>query len=508
MKRKSLFAGILSIALLLSGCAAPSNQTDSLSSAGSPIGGTDTSQPESRLEQISAQIQRWEDGETIDESSYQGFLGEILELTDTENRNAYATGDGNAMRLDREKQDALRDAAMRCHYAYSIFLDFDPFSQDDIAATIAMLVLYTPGSLDTHWLEYSSPATGMYIYVEKDKLQPFLDDALAPAGEAYRKYKDHQEEWGWYPDEDGVGLCVNVSGYTSTLPYCNPVLNTTRPLGGNRYLVVCDMMDPVGTNPYQLAFIAEDTALPNEPPHVRVLDCLNTSWGSEVQELTPDILEEFGTRYKVEDDGESEIMPLLERLEALSPIPFHTDLPISETTNRALMDAKEADEEYHGGTFEDYVAALRVDATMHRYSPDDEWQPANLEYGGTYVEWNLIPARELEEASMRRFGIDLTANGRAWLNDREFVPIEYDSGKPMAGYDGENYVVYMTGRGSPVGNPEVSSLTYNYDGSYTAVFTDDFSDFGAGVNQISLHLRNMGTEDDPFFQVLGYSLPG
>lgn len=268
------------------------------------------------------------------------------------------------------------------------------------------------------------------------------------------------------------------------------------------------MMDTIGADNYQIAFIAEDTALPNEPSHVRVLDCLSTSWVNEVQELTPDILKEFGDQYRIEDGGDGEIMPLLERLEALSPIPFHTDLPIPEATNRALMDAQEADEEYHGGTFEDYVAALRVDAAMHRYSPDDEWQSADLEYGGTYAEWNLIPAKELEEASIRRFGIDLTTNGRAWLNDREFVPIEYDSGKPMAEYDGENYIVYMNGRGSQMGDLAVSRLTYNYDGSYTAVFTQDFSDFGAGVNQISLHLRNMGTEDEPFFQVLGYSLPG
>lgn len=508
MRRKTLFAGILSIALLLSGCAVPSNQTDSLSSTGSPAGETDTSHPESRLEQISAQIQQWENDETIDKSSYQCLLEEVLELTGTENRNAYATEDGNAMRLDQEKQDALRDAAMRCHYTYSIFVDFDPFSQEDIAATIAMLVLYTPGSLDAHWVESSSPATGMYLYVEKDKLQSFLDDALAPAGEAYRKYKDHQAEWGWYDDEDGVGLCVNVSGYTSTLPYCVPFPETIRPLGGNRYLVVCDMTDTIGIDDYQLAFVAEDTALPNEPPHVRALDCLSTSWVNEVQELTPDKLEEFGDQYKIEDDSESEIITLWERLEALSPIPFHTNLPISDATNQALIEAMEADEEYHGGTFEDYVAALRVNATMHRYSMNDAWEPANSEYGGTYAEWNLIPAKELEEASMRRFGIDLATNNRVWLDDREFVPIEYDSEKPMAEYDGENYIVYMNGRGGLVGDPQVSSLTYNYDGTYTAVFTEDFSDFGAGVNQVSLHLRNVGTEDSPFFQVLGYSLPG
>ena len=48
-------------------------------------------------------------------------------------------------------------------------------------------------------------------------------------------------------------------------------------------------------------------------------------------------------------------------------------------------------------------------------------------------------------------------------------------------------------------SPYKTSLTYNYDRTYTAVFTE--VERGATT---MLQLRNVGTQEEPFFQIQGY----
>ena len=139
--------------------------------------------------------------------------------------------------------------------------------------------------------------------------------------------------------------------------------------------------------------------------------------------------------------------------------------------------------------------------------PEDEWTPADPDHGYTYGDaWNVIPADELEAAFQRRFGIDLTANDRAWMRDTDFILTDYSTGGPMLQFDGETYIVYLRGIGY-VDFPYESSLIYHYDGTYTAVFTPTSSAWiGYGCPD-PLRLRNIGTEEVPYFQLLGYALP-
>src|SRR5699024_4418297 len=150
-----------------------------------------------------------------------------------------------------------------------------------------------------------------------------------------------------------------------------------------------------------------------------------------------------------------EAVDLLERLEALSPVPYHTELAadMSPAWKQALTDAKTASEMTSGHTFESYMQALGVAPAMYRpmIPETDDWVPAEPDYEAIHSEaWNLYPAEALEEDFWRRFGIDLAANGRAWLNNREFVE-EWDFlGEPMASYDGENYYIYSRAIGGPI----------------------------------------------------------
>ena len=105
---------------------------------------------------------------------------------------------------------------------------------------------------------------------------------------------------------------------------------------------------------------------------------------------------------------------------------------------------------------------------------------------------------------------DLAANGRAWMDNREFVPLEYESQQPMVQYDGENYIIYIRGRGGPIIFPYEVTLTYGYDGAYTAQYLEHSGDYFGSGNLYSLtrlRLRNVGTAEKPFFQLQGYELP-
>lgn len=215
---------------------------------------------------------------------------------------------------------------------------------------------------------------------------------------------------------------------------------------------------------YQLAFAAEDTALSG---HLVVLDCVSGE-PSEAQRIPYNEVSALRDRYTV--TGNAAAADLLEWLEALSPTPHHTELAgqMSPAMEQALEDAEMA-------TFESYVQALSLQPTMYRYEyeqKEDQWIPANPDQGYTYGDvWNLIPGAELEETFLRRFGMDLTANDRALLNNTDFVPVENYLGGPVARYDGNNYIVYLRGVGNPMPFSYETSLVCHYDGTYTAVFS-------------------------------------
>lgn len=511
MKIKRLSAALLFAATLLSGCTSAAGTV-------STSGGEPTDKPLSQLEQLTLQTQKWEQAGTYDdEDAYRQALLQAADLVQEEDRGTYRCDTPNELSAD--KLAALTDAGMRCHYVYSLSSlgHYDPFSEEDLPAAIGMLILYTPGTLEqtSCWnMQGNDPSVppGNYCYVKKEAIQPFLDGAVAPVAQAFREYGDDLSAWDWYEGEDGY-IYVNVTGLTATLPYSEPDLISVEPLGGNRYLVVSDMI-PSGTMVnHQMAYVVEDTALPGEAPHVVVLDCMSKA-AEEDKTIHADDLEALRTKYRVLGKDGQQALDLLDRLSALSPIPYGTELngQISSAMQQALYDALCADEEITSeeATFEDYVAALQIRPTMHRYFQEDPWLPSDADHTIPYGdEWNLIPAAELEAAFQRRFGLDLTAHDRAWLNNKSFVLNEYVSGMPMAQWDGENYMIYMNGRGGPGISPDdyQLSLIYNYDGTYTARFTflpmwlDDTG------RTSTLHLRNVGTQEEPFFQLLGYELP-
>lgn len=511
MKLNRFCALLLCTATLLSGCGTASNS--SLGSDVSAQSESDASQPLSELDRLALQARAWEEaGSYDDEEAYRNALMRTAALVQKEGRGAYLCDD--PQELGEAKLEALTDAAMRCNYAYSMYMDGeDPFSPENLPSTIAMLILYTPGALESTWGDDPTLPQGWYRHVKLGELQPYLDGAVAPAGQAFRAYQGDLSAWNWYPAEEGY-IYVNVSGLTSTLPSGEPQFTSVESLGGDRYLVVCEML-PIGASfKHQLAFVVEDTALAGETPHVTVLDCVSAAH-RESYTLDWNELEALRTTYRVFSEDGQEALDVLERLEALSPIPFHTDLAgqMSPALEQALEDAKLVHEMLTTRTFEKYVIALSVSPTMYRweYSQENEWIPAEPGRGTYGDAWNKIPAPELEEAFRMRFGMDLTANNRAWLKDSDFVPTDDYTEAPTASFDGEFYNVYLRGVGGPIPFPYETTLIYNYDGTYTALFTMDtteyFPDSTSTYDTLTLRLRNVGTEEDPFFQLPGHELP-
>lgn len=508
MKRHILLTALLCGAMLLSGCGG----TPAPDSSETPASGT--GQPLSEMEQLLRQTQEWEEAGTCDDQeAYQNALLRVAELSLAEDRGAYRCV--RPEELPQDKRDALADAARRCAYVYHVPQRDDPFSEENLPSSIALMAIYTPGSLATEsiWNMQGDlpflPESNYYRIREADLL-PFLDDAMAPAAQAFRSYGEQLEEWNWHRTEDGY-LYMDVFGLTATLPSSEPSLVSVEPLGGNRYLVVCDMLPVVAPNQYQLAFVAEDTALPGEPPQVTVLDCEDGSHQG-MQMLPCEMVSALRERYTV--TGDQEAVELLKRLEALSPIPYHTELAgqMSLAMEQALEDAKLVEEMASPSyTFESYVQALEPQPTMYQFDSipqEDQWLPADPSQTYPYGEaWNMFPAAELEEAFQRRFGMDLAANGRAWMNDVDFVPVADYLGGPMVRYDGENYMVYLRGVGGPMPFSYETSLVRHYDGTYIARFSFVPDEVYDASGTLTLYLRDIGTEEAPFFQLLGYELP-
>ena len=516
MKHQPFLAALLCGVALLSGCGSINSPT------GLSAPGAAESQPLSELEQITQQVEAWEAaGAYDDETAYRDALLRTVELARAADQGAYRCDD--PQELGEEKLEALASAANACNYAYSIFVDFDPFGED-LPETIAMLLIYMDDSPYTDVCYNLSgnesdvlPERNYYI-VQEAELQPFLDRTLAPAAEAYRERKGEMTDWGWLVMEDG-SIYVDATAMTATLPNGTPYFTGIEPLGGNRYLVQCDV---IGIGNYPLAMVVGDLAEAGEEPQAVVLDAVSgertwedaseeRAWGDSLSDLDHADVDRLRERYWVPGEGGQEAVELLARLEALSPVPYHTELAedASPAVKQALTDAKVASEIASGDTFESYVQALSMQPTMYRpeFAAEDEWTPADPDHGYTYGDaWNVIPADELETAFQRRFGIDLTANDRAWMYDMDFILTDYYTGEPMFQFDGENYIVYLRGIGY-VDFPYESSLTYHYDGTYTAVFTPTSSNWiGYGCPDL-LRLRNVGTEEQPYFQLLGYELP-
>ena len=508
MRRHILLTALLCGSILLSGCggtAAP---------AGSDAPETESERALSQVDQLALQTQKWEETGTFDDpEAYQNALLQALELSLAEDRGAYRCV--RPEELPQDKRDALADAARRCAYVYHIPQRDDPFSEENLPSSIALMAIYTPGGLATEsiWNMQGDlaflPESNYYRIREADLL-PFLEDAIAPAAQAFLSYEEQLEEWNWHRTEDG-SLYIDVFGLTATLPSSEPRLVSVEPLGGNRYLVVCDMLPVVAPNQYQLAFVAEDTALPGETPHVTVLDCEDGSHQG-MQMLPYEMVSALREQYMV--TGDQEAVELLERLEALSPIPCHTELAgrMSPAMEQALEEVKIVDEMITSQrTFEDYVHALAPRPTLYQYGyvpQEDQWDPAESWQDCPCGDaWNVFPAEELEELFQRRFGMDLAANGRAWLNDGDFVPVSDYLGGPMARYDGENYVVYLRGVGGPMPFAYETSLVRRYDGTYLARFSFIPNEEYDASGTLTLYLRDVGTEEAPFFQLLGYELP-
>lgn len=510
MKANRFLAVLLCTAALLAGCGTTS--PGSSGSADVSQGESDASKPLSELDQLAQQIRTWEEAGSYDDAAaYRDALIRTAALVQAESRGTYLCDD--PQELDEDKLAALTDAAMRCNYSYSMYKDEDPFSPKNLPATIAMLILYTPGTLETAWGEDPTLPQGWYQRVKLEELQPYLDGAVAPAGQAFRNHPQDLTAWNWYPAEDG-DIYVNVSGYTATLPTGEPQLTSVEPLGGDRYLVLCEMLPLGATLQHQLAYVVEDTALAGETPHVTVLDCVSAARRDSCT-LNWDEIEALRTTYRVFGEDGQEAAELLERLEALSPIPFHTNLAdqMSPAMELALDEVKLTREMISTPTFESYVISLSVSPTMHRpeYSQENEWLPSEPGRGTYGDEWNRIPAGELEAAFQKRFGIDLSANNRTWMNDPDFILTDYYTGAPMVSYDGEFYDVYLRGVGGPIPFPYKTTLVYNYDDTYTATFimdtTEYFPDSNSTYEVLTLQLRNVGTEENPFFHLLGYELP-
>ena len=516
MKHRSFLAALLCGAILLSGCGSSNSPT------GPSAPGAAERQPLSELEQLAQQVEAWEAaGAYDDETAYRDALLRTAELARAADRGAYRCND--PQELGEEKLEALASAANACNYAYSIFVDYDPFGED-LHETIAMLLIYMDDSPYTNVCYNLSgtesdvlPMRNYYIVPEAE-LQPFLDRTLSPAAEAYRERKGEMTDWGWLVMEDG-SLYVDATGLTATLPNGTPYFTGIESLGGDRYLVRCDV---IGIGNYPLAMVVEDIAQADAAPQVVVLDAVSgehtwedaseeRAWGDGLSDLDQADVDRLRARYWVPGEGGQEAVELLARLEVLSPVPYHTELAedASPAVKQALADAKVASELTSGDTFESYVQALSMQPTMYRpeFAAEDEWTPADPDHGYTYGDaWNVIPADELEAAFQRRFGIDLTASDRAWMRDTDFILTDYSTGGPMLQFDGENYIVYLRGIGY-VDFPYESSLICHYDGTYTAVFTPTSSAWiGYGCPGL-LRLRNIGTEEAPCFQLLGYELP-
>ena len=510
MKHQPFLAALLCGVALLSGCG----------SINSPMGpsapGAAESQPLSELEQITQQVEAWEAaGAYDDETAYRDALLRTVELARATDRGAYLCE--NPQDLGEEKLAALASAANACNYAYVIFVNFDPFGED-LPETIAMLLIYMDDSPYTGvcynlgGMESAVLPMRNYYIVQESELQPFLDRTLAPAAEACRERKGEMTDWGWLVMEDG-SIYVDATAMTATLPNGTPYFTGIEPLGGDRYLVQCDV---IGIANYSMAMVVEDLAEAGEEPQVVVLDCISNDDWTDIELLPQNDLDALREQYWVPGEGGQEAVELLARLEALSPVPYHTQLGAnaSPALLEALDDALVASELTSGDTFESYVQALSMQPTMYRpeFAAEDEWTPADPDHGYTYGDaWNVIPADELETAFQRRFGIDLTANDRAWMNDMDFTADHYTS-EPLVQFDGENYIVYLHGIGGPLIFPYEVSLTYHYDGTYTACYLQDEGAYlGTGEHAywppITLRLRNVGTEEQPYFQLLGYELP-
>lgn len=510
MKHQPFLAALLCGVALLSGCGSINSPTGP--SAPEAV----ESQPLSELGQIAQQVETWEAaGAYDDETAYRDALLRTVELARAADRGAYRCED--PQELGEEKLEALASAANACNYAYSIFVNYDPFGED-LPETIAMLLIYMDDSPYTDVCYNLSgtesdvlPERNYYI-VPESELQPFLDRTLAPAAEAYWERKGEMLDWGWLVMEDG-SLYVDATAMTATLPNGTPYFTGIEPLGGDRYLVRCTV---IGIANYSMAMVVEDLAEAGEEPQVVVLDCTSNDDWTDIELLPQNDLDALRERYWVPGEGGQEAVELLARLEALSPVPYHTQLGAnaSPALLEALDDALVASELTSGDTFESYVQALSMQPTMYRpeFAAEDEWTPADPDHGYTYGDaWNVIPADELETAFQRRFGIDLTANDRAWMNDTDFAADHY-TGEPLVQFDGENYIVYLHGIGGPLIFPYEVSLTYHYDRTYTACYLQDEGAYlGTGEHAywppITLRLRNVGTEEQPYFQLLGYELP-
>lgn len=508
MRQNLFLAALLCGSMLLSGCGGTPAPAGSVTPEAGP------SQPLREVDRLSLQVQAWEEAGTYDDpEAYQTALLRTAELSLEADRGTYRCDRPD--QLSQDKLDALSDAAMRCGYVYRVPEGESPFSEKNLPRSIALMVIYTPGDLETKAVfdtevdDISLPE-GSYYRIREADLLPFLEDTMAPAAEAYQNYEGQLEDWNWHRSEDGY-LYIDVMGLTATLPYSEPSFISVEPLGGDRYLVVCDMLPVVAFFQYQMALVVEDNAQPGEAPHVTVLDCVDGS-PREAQLLPYEEISALREAYTV--TGDQAAAGLLERLEALSPIPYHTELAdqMSPAMRQALEDAKFVDEMAAPSfTFESYVQALEPTPILYQYDyipQDDQWTPADPAQDYPYGDaWNVFPAEELEEAFQRRFGMDLAANGRTWMNDPEFVPVWDYLGGPMVRYDGENYMVYLRGVGGPMPFSYETSLVRHYDGTYIAVFSFIPDPVYDASGTLILYLRNIGTEEAPFFQLQGYELP-
>lgn len=426
--------------------------------------------------------------------------------------------------LGAEQLEALKTAALRCHYSYYL-LGRNGMSGDNFKLSTACLLIYTPASYLTKesggaWL------SGNHYAVKMEDCDKFLYETFAPAYHSYQSLVRNGGDADW--SIVGEELYINSFGLTATLirpdqEECTSV----EPLGNNRYLVLFDMTGAFVN--YQLAMVVEDRSVEGEPlaDHLRVLDCVivNNEKDGQVERWTWDEYDAFIKFHResaVEGCSiEVDWTPVLEAID-LTGQPGETveEAPAAEETDGLPMSTEIADQlsepmktamEEAANDWQMYVpqmanmnsmiVSLVSDKLQALYYDQGRGEKQELQVGRFMADaWNAYPVEDLNNLLMERFGIDLS-DGK-WLEDPAINQEGY-YGRKYFSREGDLYWILTPGRGSsssPI--PKVASAQLTAEDTYQVLFRfDPDLDFGEAREPVELTLKNIGTETVPYFQL-------
>lgn len=441
-------------------------------------------------------------------------------------RHAYDSLDA----LDQKHREALRMAALRCHYAY-FFDGPQALEGDALPGALACLTIYTPSSslgwetLDNSGQTNPDEPFGRFYVVNRERFAGFLKDTFMPAFLAWQKASAGPLPEAWHWAERDEKLYVNVFGYTATLIYGEPACTSLEPLGGDRYLacfrVKGDFCD------YQLAAVLEDLACENEEPadHLRVLDCaLLDGSGTSTPLGTVEAYDTFLQIYRTgaAPSGQPETgVPAAPGAEAGPVSPAETDgvLPLNQELAGKLPKAMEEAmrrTELDGGFAQYYAPGdpgklldLVENITAEHggeplYYLLDKSASPSAPTGNTYEPdmWNAYPAERINHLMKEIFGLDITKDMDSWLNDDRYNPVYYSDTRRFI-RDGDNYILYVGGRGdSFISEYKIASAVQETPGRFSVLFTYLPNDDGFQRDPLRLTMQNTGTEAEPYFQIV------